>query len=115
MPPGGYKWIVGFSTVNLVVATVGSAAVRRRFGDTAAQTFQRRAGTVVSGLFIVWAAVFWGLFPYGLFGAGLFLVSFLVECYCRRRARAGRPPTTDTRSQTRRDDPTADQSRSTAD
>lgn len=93
MPPGDYKWILGFATVNLVVATVGTAAVRRRFGDTAAQTFQRRAGTVVGALFTVWLAVFWG-FIYAAVGAGLFLVSLLVERYRRQRAHAGKSQTT---------------------
>lgn len=93
MPPGDYKWILGFATVNLVVATVGTAAVRRRFGDTAAQTFQRRAGTVVGALFTVWLAVFWG-FIYAAVGVGLFLVSLLVERYRRQRAHAGKSQTT---------------------
>ncbi|WP_374215922.1 hypothetical protein [Frankia sp. AiPs1] len=88
MPPGDYTWLLGFATVNLVVATVGSAAVRRRFGGTAAQTFQRHAGTVVGSLFTIWLAIFWG-FTHAAVGAGLFLVSFLVERYRRQRTQAG--------------------------
>lgn len=94
MAPGDYKWILGFATVNLVVAAVGSAVVRPQFGDTAAQTFHRRAGTAVGALFTVWLAVFWG-FIYAAAGAGLFLVSFLVERYRRQRAHVGKSQTTE--------------------
>ncbi|WP_248812090.1 hypothetical protein [Frankia sp. AgPm24] len=90
VPPGDYKWILGFSMVNLVVGTVGSAVVRRRCGDTAGDTFQRRTGTAIAGVFTVWAAVFWG-FIWAAFGAGLFLVSHLVERYRRQRTHTGKP------------------------
>ncbi|WP_261568155.1 hypothetical protein [Frankia gtarii] len=86
-------------TVNLVAGTVAPAAVRRRFGDTAARTFKRRAGTAIGSALTVWMAVFWG-FTYAAISAGLLLVLFLVERYPRQRARSGRLKTTGTHPET---------------
>ncbi|WP_195905963.1 hypothetical protein [Parafrankia discariae] len=113
MAQGDHIWIFGFATVTLVARTVGTPAVRRRFGDAAAQTFERRTGTAIIGAFTVWLAVFWGL-TYAASSAAALLASFLVEHYRRQRARGEKPDTTDAHPEAGPPPPTVDHSHSTS-
>ncbi len=93
VPPGDYKWLVGFTTANMVLSAL-TAVVRRRFGDDTADTCESCGRGVGFGAFAVWLAVFWG-FTYAAGYVGLGVVAFAVIRYRRRRVNTVKPESVD--------------------